>query len=40
MADGNIDHAPAEGDSYDNAKVALEAAQPGDTKLIDLHTEA
>ncbi|MCO4273830.1 hypothetical protein NG701_05195 [Pseudarthrobacter sp. HLT3-5] len=34
MADGSIDHITAQGDDYDNAKAALEAAIPEGSKLI------
>lgn len=34
MADGSIDHVSAQGDDYDSAKAALEAALPEGAKLI------
>jgi hypothetical protein len=39
MADGSIDHITAHGESYENAKAALEAAIPDGTKLIAIRTE-
>jgi hypothetical protein len=40
MADGSTDHITAHGDSYDNAKAALEAALPEGTKLIAIRTDS
>lgn len=40
MADGSIDHITARGDSYDNAKAALESALPEGTKLIAIRTDS
>lgn len=40
MADGSIDHITARGDSYDNAKSALEAALPEGTTLIAIRTDS
>jgi hypothetical protein len=34
MADGSTDHITAQGDDYDDARAALEAAVPEGTKLI------
>jgi hypothetical protein len=34
MADGSTDYVSAQGDSYDNAKAALEAVIPEGAKLI------
>jgi pectin methylesterase-like acyl-CoA thioesterase len=34
MADGSTDYITAQGDDYDNAEAALEAAVPEGTKLI------
>ncbi|MBP1135652.1 hypothetical protein JOE31_001884 [Arthrobacter sp. PvP023] len=38
-ADGSIDYITVQGDSYDNAKGAIEAAVPGSTKLIASRTD-
>ena len=40
MADGSTDHISAQGDSYENAKAALEAAIPEGTKLIAIRTDS
>lgn len=40
MADGSIDHITAQGEGYDNAKAALEAALPEGTKLIAIRTDS
>ncbi|MDR6417472.1 hypothetical protein [Pseudarthrobacter sulfonivorans] len=40
MADSSIDHITADGDSYDTAKAALEAAIPDGTKLIAIRTDS
>ncbi|MHA7300427.1 hypothetical protein [Pseudarthrobacter sp. MDT1-22] len=40
MADGSIDHIAAQGDDYDNAKAALEAAIPEGTKLIAIRKDS
>jgi hypothetical protein len=40
MVDGSIDHITANGDSYENAKAALEAALPEGTKLIAIRTDS
>lgn len=40
MADGSIDHITAQGETYDNAKAALEAAVPEGTKLIAIRTDS
>jgi hypothetical protein len=40
MADGSIDHITAQGDDYDNAKAALEAAIPGGTKLVAIRKDS
>ena len=39
-ADGSIDYITAQGDSYDNAKAALEAAIPEGTKLIAIRKDS
>ena len=39
-ADGSIDYITAQGDNYDNAKAALEAAIPEGTKLIAIRTDS
>lgn len=39
MADGSIDHITAQGEDYDTAKAALEAAIPEGTKLIAVRTD-
>lgn len=40
MADGSTDHITAQGDDYDKAKAALEAAIPEGTKLIAIRTDS
>ena len=40
MADGSTDHITAQGDTYDNAKAALEAAIPEGTRLIAIRTDS
>ena len=40
MADGSIDHMTAQGEVYDSAKAALEAALPEGTKLITIRTDS
>lgn len=40
MADGSIDHMTAQGEGYDSAKAALEAALPEGTKLITIRTDS
>ncbi len=40
MADGSTDHITAQGDNYENAKAALEAAIPEGTKLIAIRTDS
>ena len=39
MADGSTDRITAQGDSYEAAKDALEAAIPDGTKLIAIRTD-
>ena len=39
-ADGSIDYITAQGDSYDHAKAALEAAVPEGTQLIAIRTDS
>jgi hypothetical protein len=39
-AEGSIDHITAHGDSYENAKAALEAAIPEGTKMIAIRTDS
>ena len=40
MADGCSDHITAQGDTYENAKAALEAAIPEGAKLIAIRTDS
>jgi hypothetical protein len=40
MADGSIDHLTAQGEGYETAKAALEAALPEGTKLIAIRTDS
>jgi hypothetical protein len=40
MADGSIDHITSQGDSYENAKAALEAALPEGAKLIAIRMDS
>jgi hypothetical protein len=40
MADGSIDYVTVQGEGYDNAKAALEAALPEGTKLIAIRTDS
>lgn len=39
-ADGGTDYITVQGDSYDNAKTALEAAVPEGTKLIAIRKDS
>ena len=39
MPDGSTDHISAQGDTYEDAKAALEAALPEGTKLIVIRTD-
>jgi hypothetical protein len=39
MPDGSTDHISARGDTYEDAKAALEAALPEGTKLIVIRTD-
>ncbi|MET3176045.1 UNVERIFIED_ORG: hypothetical protein ABIB52_003918 [Arthrobacter sp. UYCu721] len=40
MADGSTDRITVQGDNYENAKAALEAAIPEGTKLIAIRTDS
>lgn len=40
MADGRTNHITAQGDTYENAKGALEAAIPDGTKLIAIRKDS
>ncbi|MHA7301485.1 hypothetical protein [Pseudarthrobacter sp. MDT1-22] len=40
MADGSTDHISAQGDNYENAKVALEAAIPEGAQLIAIRKDS
>ncbi len=40
MADGSTDHITAQGDTYDNAKAALEGAIPEGAKLLAIRTDS